>query len=649
MIPAPDSKMHPIHRITEAVGMASFRIDLDNLCLWRNSGTGSDERLNLTPKTFDVLRYLAENSGRLITHDELLTALWPDLHVQPEVLKTHILAVRTALGDDSSSPTFIETQRGRGYRFIGQMTGFAPPGNRPLAALDLGVFAGRIGQMRELLALFQRATSGEPQAVFISGEPGIGKTTLIEQFLGKVTGHQDVVVAEGHCIEGFAGPEPYYPILEALRALCQGGDKTRVVRALLDLAPSWATRLPDQFPAGQRPPARGPLVPDAQSRLVREACGLFETLARERPLVLVFEDLHWADFATIDFISALCRRRSSANLILIGTYRPEDVRIAGHPLKRMTQDLALHKYCFEIELDSLPVAAISEVLTGNAEGEDVPSDFTKLIKERTGGHPLFMRVTLEHLLQRGEVSRTAHGWRLLVPVNKVASEAPPTLARVIETKIESMTDQQRRVLEAASVAGTSFDPVTTARAADLDELSFEATCESLTPSTIHRDKLMALPNNQLVRTYRFNHAVYRQVLYDRIGPVRRASLHCALGNRLEEIYLTDRRGDLAVRLAEHFACARDWPRALDYLRSALRIASNRFAHRDTLAILDRASELVANLADSARIPAEIELLLWRAATRILANDPQARESYVQLGAKAGEHGDIKRSAGRSSA
>jgi DNA-binding winged helix-turn-helix (wHTH) protein len=490
------------HRRTDVVKMASFRIDLDNLCLWRNSGAGSDERLNLTPKTFDVLRYLVENTGRLVTHDELLTALWPDIHVQPEVMKTHILAIRTALGDDSSSPKFIETQRGRGYRFIGQMTGFAPPDAKPEAALDLGVFAGRAEPMRELLVVYEQVSSGRPRAVFISGEPGIGKTTLIEQFLVRARGRLDLVEAQGHCIEGFAGPEPYCPIFEALRGLSMTADRNRLVRALVELAPSWASELPDLRSPGQG--AAGQQIgSDERSGMVRQACTLFEALATERPLVLVLEDLHWADFATIDFISALCRRRSSAKLMLIGTYRPKGPETA-HPLRRMIQDLALHNYCSEIELALLSASAISEVLSGSAESEPVSAEFTRFIEERTGGNPLFMRVTLDYLLERGEISRTPRGWRLLVPLGDLSSETPPSLARAIETRIEGMTDEQRRVLEAASVAGLRFDPATTMRAAEMDEQSFEAICEDVTRNTaiIRRDELQTLPSGDLVRVLR---------------------------------------------------------------------------------------------------------------------------------------------------
>ena len=93
--------------MTVAAQASEFRIDLINLCLWRSNGAASDERLELAPKTFDVLRYLVDNAGRLVTHDELLTALWRGVHVQPEVLKTHIFSIRNALGDKSTNPQFI--------------------------------------------------------------------------------------------------------------------------------------------------------------------------------------------------------------------------------------------------------------------------------------------------------------------------------------------------------------------------------------------------------------------------------------------------------------------------------------------------------------------------------------------------------------
>jgi hypothetical protein len=624
--------------MTEGTEALSFWIDRDNLCVWRSRPGREDERVALPPKSFDVLRYLAENAGRLVTHNELLEALWPDVHVQPEVLKSHILAIRTALGDAISSPRFIETQRGRGYRFIGALKGPSSTAGRPGPAVELGVFAGRAEPLRSLLALLDRAAAGEPQAVFISGEPGIGKTTLVQQFLARA--QHDPIVAQGHCVESFAGAEPYYPIFEVLGELCKDAAMA-VARTLEALAPSWATQMPAQFSAAQRMALQQQVFPGAPSRMVREACSLFEALATERPLILVLEDLHWADFATIDLISALCRRRPCVKLLLIATYRPEDTTAAQRALRQMTQDLTLRRFSDEIELAPLSTGAIAEILAGGADVDTVSLEFTRFIRTRTGGNPLFMRVALEHLQQRGDVQQTARGWQPLMALDRSAGETPPSLARVIAAKFETMTDAQRRVLEVASVAGDFFDPALAAPAAGMDEQVFEAICESFSSCTIRRDRLLALPNGQRVCSYAFKHSIYRQVLYERIGQLRRAGLHRAIGERLEEIYPLGQRDEVATRLAQHFALAGDWLRALDYLRSALRIANSRFARRDALAVLDQASALAANLPGIARLPAEIEFLERRAGLQAIAHDPQARETYSELAAKAGQSGDVE--------
>jgi len=398
--------------------------------------------------------------------------------------------------------------------------------------------------------------------------------------------------------------------------------------------------MPAQFSAAQRIALQQQVMPGAPSRMVREACSLFEALATERLLILVLEDLHWADFATIDLISTLCRRRSCAKILMIVTYRPEDPTAARRPLRQMTQDLALHKFSTDIELTPLSVAAITEILSGSAGVEADSSEFSEFIKKRTGGNPLFMRVVLEHLLQRGDVERKGLCWRPLANLSKLASETPPTLCRAIQTELEGMTDIQRRVLDVASVVGDPFDSASAASVADMDEPSLEAVCDDLPSSAIRPGELLRLPSETLVRTYTFSHAIYRQVLYDRIGPTRRARLHWAVGERLEKIYPPDQRDEVATKLAQHFALAGDWSRALDYLRSALRIADRRFAWRDALAVLDQAFALAANLPESARIPTEMGLLERRGDLQAVARDPNARETYAELAAKAGRHGDI---------
>jgi DNA-binding winged helix-turn-helix (wHTH) protein/tetratricopeptide (TPR) repeat protein len=622
--------------MTDTTETSAFRIDVANLCVWRRKGAGVDKRLDLPPKTFDVLRYLVENAGRLISHDELLTALWGDVHVQPEVLKSHILAIRNALGDKSSSPRFIETQRGRGYRFIGRISSFVSTSEATEIPAEPGLLVGRAKPLRELQALLQRAIGGEPQAVFVSGEPGIGKTAFVQALVLQARHIAGLIVAQGHCIEGFAGREPYFPVLEALRQLCSGPTRAATVRILTEVAPGWAAQIAE-LRTEQRVP-----IDVARSGMVREGANLFEGLAAERPLLLILEDLHWADYATVDLLSALCRRRSATRLMLVATYRTEELSFSRHPLRQMAHDLAVRKYCQEIELGPLPEKAIAEILAGGPDGVPASEEFTKFVDERSGGNPLFIELILEFLQQRDMAERVGTRWRLLAPIDKPAFATPPTLGRILEAKMDGMPEEAHRVLEAASVMGLRFDAATAAPAAEMDAQSFEAICEELSKNTctIRRGELVTLPDGNLAQTYTFRHALFRQVLYDRLGQARRARLHRAIGDRLEEIYPPDRRSDLAVPLAQHFAAAGDWPRALRYLRSALRVTSSRFAHRDTLAILDWASELVANLPYDLRSPAEIEFLERRAAVHALAHDPEATETYARLATRAAKLGDI---------
>ena len=207
-----------------------FRLDPINQCLWRRRETAQDERILLPPKAFAVLRYLVAHAGQLVTQDELLEAVWPETHVQPEVLKSRIFEVRSALGDRPKTPRFIETLPRRGYRFI------APVHDGPAVAPALpappahGHLVGRAGVLETLRACLHRALHGQRQLVFVTGEPGIGKTALVDAFQQQATADvPGLRLARGQCLEGYGGMEAYYPMLEALGAVVPGGGRRRRV------------------------------------------------------------------------------------------------------------------------------------------------------------------------------------------------------------------------------------------------------------------------------------------------------------------------------------------------------------------------------------------------------------------------------------
>src|SRR5215510_2633658 len=154
----------------------SFRLDLVNQCLWQG-----EQRVALPPKAFDVLRYLVEHPGRLVTQDELLEALWPETYVNPELIKKYILGIRKALGDRHAKPEFIETIPKRGYQFVAPVSEVAVhPSSEP--APDSKTIVGRDAALSELYKALDRAIGGERQLLFVTGEAGIGKTTLVDAF-----------------------------------------------------------------------------------------------------------------------------------------------------------------------------------------------------------------------------------------------------------------------------------------------------------------------------------------------------------------------------------------------------------------------------------------------------------------------------------
>ncbi len=455
--------------------------------------------------------------------------------------------------------------------------------------------------MNKLKTLFDEACAGESRIVFVAGEPGIGKTTLVNQFLEALDGRGDVLTSLGRCVEGYGGTEPYYPVLEALTQLVRGDAGAAIMRSLISIAPTWAAQLPGSVPERYHAALQHQLVGAVSGRMLREICEFFAALSAQTPLALVFEDLHWSDYSTVDMLSALARHRTHARLMVVVTYRPEDAEFAQHPLCRLNHDLGLQKLCHDIVLEPLTESAIAEYLEGKAQNAR-ENGLAQLVCEHSGGNPLFMVATLDHLVAQGIAQSTPEGWKLHLSPSEVRLEVPLTLSQVIEHRIQRLTGNQQRVLEAASVAGLSFDATLVAPAAQLSQESIEETCEALCrqESFIRREAPAPLDRMITARTYAFRHTMYRQTFYERQGALRTAHSHLRIAEELEARCAPEEHGSVAAELAQHFAAARQWSRALGYLRIAIQTAKKRLAYNDALAILDRAMMLAANLPDDAR-------------------------------------------------
>jgi DNA-binding winged helix-turn-helix (wHTH) protein/tetratricopeptide (TPR) repeat protein len=619
-----------------------FRLDTANQCLWRRQEGGVDERILLTPKAFGVLRHLVEHAGRLVTHDELLDAVWPATHIQPQAVKKLVLDLRGALGDDAKKPVFIETVHRRGYRFIAAASerpavGFAASVQPPVKKL-----VGRERSLGELRDCLGNALRDQRQIVFITGEPGIGKTALADEFQGEVVAEvAGIRIARGQCIEGYGGKEAYYPMLEALGQLHRGSGGEAVIQTLVAQAPTWLVQFPTLVKHEQRETLQREILVATRERMLREIGDALETLAAQNPLLLVFEDLQWVDYATVDLISALARRRAPAKLMLIATKRPLDVVNPEHPLKVLKDELLVHQLCREIVLQPLQEGEVAEYLAAESSQASLPEGLGKLLYSHTEGNPLFMVAALEHMIGRGLVSTDSGSWKLTVPLAKVVLEVPQKLRRMIDTQIDSLSKEEQRILEVASVSGVTFSAGVSAAAANLSAETVEEICERLS----RRYRIVRPAGSEqfseggVASRYEFVHALYREVCYRRQAPGYRAKLHHDIGQRLEELF-SDRLAAVAAELAHHFEQSSDWSRAVKYLQLAAETARRRYAHREAAANLQHALELSSKLAEAERATKEVELLELLGMIYAGDYDIRALESFEAMADRAKRFGLI---------
>jgi len=570
-----------------------FRLDTVNQCLWRCEARG-EERILLTPKAFTVLRYLVENAGRLVTQDELLEAVWPNTFVQPEVLKYQIADIRNNLGDRARNPLFIETLPRRGYRFIAEVRDWKPVGPPVPASPARGKLIGRDRALSSLQDCLRRTLEGQRQIVFITGEPGIGKSALVDEFQRcTVAGEPSVRIARGQCAAGYGGKEPYYPMLQALTQLCRGPGGDSVIRILDAQAPTWLAQLPALIKRERREMLQREILGATREHMLREIEDALESIASETPLMLIFADLHWADPSTVDLISALARHRGPSKLMVLGTYRPPD-EPPNRPLKALTGELLVRRLCREIVLEPLTKAEITEYLTANGHAKP-PEGLAALLCRRSEGNPLLMVAALEQLEERGLISREHGCWQCEVSLEEIDPGVPDDLRKTIEAQIERLSTAQQRALEAASINGVLFS-VRVNAAPGIDEERFEDLCEGVSRSQhmVRRAGLREFPDGTASQRYEFVHSLYREVFYQRQTPGRRAKRHLRVGERLEELF-AGHENEVAAELAEHFEKASDWPRAVKYLQLAAATAERRFEPRQAAEILDHALELAKKL------------------------------------------------------
>lgn len=562
-----------------------------------------DQVLPLRPKTLAVLNHLVAHAGRLVTKADLLDAVWGDTAVGDWVLSGCVRELRRIFADDARKPRIIQTVHTHGYRFIAQVieaaespARAAPPSYRLEPASPGTPLVGRAAELDELDAWLQRALSGDRQIGFIVGEAGIGKTALVDEFLRRLTTGDEAadrgtpnrstacLVARGQCVEQHGTGEPYLPVLEALRRLCVESD-AGMLALLRRHAPAWLVQLPGLLDAAEVEALEHRLGATTRERMLREIASFVEALPA--PLVLVLEDLHWSDSATLDLISMLAQSRAPARLLLLATYRPVDVVIREHRTRSMHQGLRARGRCRDLWLEPLDESAVAAYLQTLWPRLSQIARLARLVHEHTDGNPLFLINVADYLSANGAIAAVDGEWRLQTDANEIRVGVPHGLHQMIALQVERLADDERALLEAGSLAGRSFSAALVAAALDGDVIETEERLARLAENglMVVADGESVWPDSTAAGAYRLTHFLYQSVLRDRVPAARRRRLHERIATRLERAY-RGHTADVAAELAFHFEACGQAERAVPYNEEGAGRAVRRGAAREALVLID---------------------------------------------------------------
>ena len=581
----------------------AFQLDLRDERLWCGP-----EVVHLPPKVFAVLACLVTQAGQLVTKDALLAAVWPDTIVSEDVITVAMRQLRQVLGDQTRTPRFIETVHSRGYRFLAPVSTTMPPARpamieaspRPLFSMvsHPELFVGRDTELTQLAQWWTTVQQGQRQVGMLVGEPGIGKTALVETFVAQVRATEDVWIGHGQCLDHYGAGEAYLPILEALGRLGRGSEGERLVAVLRQYAPSWLVHLPALLTSEDWERLEHMVSGVTPARMLRELAEALEVLTATRPLVLVLEDLHWSDRATVEWLAYMVRRRDPARLLILGTYRPVDVLVHAHPLHAIAAELRHHPQYAELVLDYLSAAAVTLYLRQRCGETPIPPSLPPLLHQRTGGHPLFLVAMVDELVRQGLLEAGGDAGGSPGALTVLSGLVPTSLRQYIEQHLEQLSAADQALLEAASVAGSTFAVAAVAAGVAQAPETLEArlTAFARQGRFIRASGTETWPDGTVTACYQFLHALYHEVVYARVSAGYRVRLHQQIGVRKEAGYGAQAR-QIAAELALHFVRGHDAGRAVTYLHYAGENALQRSAYQEAITQLTAALDLLATLPE----------------------------------------------------
>jgi predicted ATPase len=450
------------------------------------------------------------------------------------------------------------------------------------------ITVGREEQRAQLMRAYASMKSGSGRVVGVAGEPGIGKTSLLEDFLRELAARgEHPIVARGRCSESLAGAEAYLPVLEALDSLRQRGRGPSFDTLMRTVAPTWHAQVATHATnSGSIPGEAAPAA--SQERMKRELGALFEEASRLQPLLFIIEDLHWADVSTIDILNYLAGHFSGMRVLVLTSYRPSDMALARHAFLGIRNDLQARGLLEEVALSFLEQKDVERYLALQFPGHSLPDDLATTIHERTGGSPLFMADLVRYLRDTGGIVEQHGTWVLTRSLKDAPGDLPDSIRAMIARKVERVSDEDRQLLMAASIQGQEFDSTTVAEALELDAADVEDRLDQLehVHFLVRQDSELELPDRTLTLRYQFVHVLYQNVLYDSLRPSRRTALAGRVARAVATYHAAD-PAPVAARLALLFETARDFATSAQYYFLAAQRAIGLLAFREALTLAER--------------------------------------------------------------
>jgi class 3 adenylate cyclase len=512
----------------------------------------------------------------------------------------------------------------------------ALPLPRPLQELPPGGFVGRVSERDRLLQLLAEASESR-RLVLIGGEPGIGKTrlsthTALEARL------QGATVLYGRADEDLA--IPYGPWIKALRHYVDHAPEP-ALRAhverhggeLARLVPELGDRISDL-------PAPRATDPDTERYLLWGAVlGLLEAASAESVLVLLLDDLHWADKPTLQLLKHVMTRGRDLRALIIGTYRESDIG-RGHPLQELLADLRREQGVERIALDGLDGDEIVELME-NAAGHELDEAgralAAQLLRE-TGGNAFYTGEILRHLLESGAIYQDESGrWRMAGELDEIG--LPESVREVLGRRIEGLGDDVRSVLSIAAVIGREFDVELLVLVADESEDELLELLERSAAASVLSESA------SVAGRFAFAHALINHTLYEELGTTRRARLHRSVAEALESMLGPD-PGERVAELARHWGKATtavDLGKAISYARMAGERALAELAPDEALRWFTQALELDAQRSE-ADLAERCDVLTGLGEAQRQVGDAAFRETLLDASRLAAELGDADRAA-----